>query len=389
LDLVFSCTKTDGKWNKQMLKDRLSMLEQVLIQTGKMDNSLRDAIKALTDINFALDEALIVAITDVKGNITFANENFCRISKYAREELIGQNHRIINSGYHSNVFFRDMWQTIATGQIWRGEIKNKAKDKTLYWMDTIIVPIANELGKPYQYVSFRNEITERKETEAFLRRAESITAVGQMASGLAHEIRNPLAAIQWTLQLLNVQNPEDKARLEAVFSELQRVNNIVSELLVLAKPHETKVLDVQLDDVLALVVNLMNGQARHHHVVLRTEIESTPPVRCDPNQLKQVFMNLIKNAIEATLNGGEVQICIGPIGKDEVRIRVVDQGIGIPEDILVKLGEPFFSTKNKGTGLGIMVCHKIIQDHHGKMNIQSKVNEGTIVDIILPVSGAF
>jgi len=368
-----------------MLSEKLSMLEHALIRAGENDSSLRDAIKELADINIALEEALIVAITDVRGNITFANNRFCEVSKFTRDELIGQNHRIINSGYHSKESFRVMWQTIANGRIWRGEIKNRAKDGTFYWMDTTIVPSLNEAGKPYQYVSFRNEITERKQTEAFLRRAESIASIGEMASGIAHEIRNPLAAIQWTLQLLHLHDSKDKEQLQTVFSELERINSIVGELLVLAKPHETNHQEVYLNDILTVVVNLMNGQAMRQHIVIRTEFESTPRVRCERNQLKQVLINLIKNAIEAMPEGGEISIHAGQFSLNEVRIRVVDNGCGIPEDLIPKLGEPFFSTKDKGTGLGMMVCHKIIQDHGGKMIIQSEVNVGTTIDVILPV----
>lgn len=148
-----------------MLKEKIAILEAALSTLADTEGTVNVALRELADINFALDESLIVAITNVRGTITFANNEFCQISKYSREELIGQNHRIINSGYHSTEFFRDMWKTIANGYIWRGEIKNKGKDGAFYWMDTTIVPSLNKQGKPYQYVSFRNEITSRKLAE--------------------------------------------------------------------------------------------------------------------------------------------------------------------------------------------------------------------------------
>jgi len=131
----------------------------------RADEVLEMAVKELSDYKYALDESAIIAITDQKGIIKHVNENFCRISKYSKDELIGQDHRIINSGYHNKAFIRNLWVTIAGGQIWKGELKNRAKDGSFYWVDTTIVPFLNEKGKPYQYVAIRSDITERKLNE--------------------------------------------------------------------------------------------------------------------------------------------------------------------------------------------------------------------------------
>jgi PAS domain S-box-containing protein len=373
------------------LNEKGKPYQYIAIRTAITDRKiaeehLKETLKENSDIKFALDQASIVTFTNAEGLITSVNDKFCEKSKYSREEIIGKSPSVLNSGLHSKEFFKGLWDTIQSGKVWKGEIRNKAKDGSLYWVDTTIVPFLDKEGKPYQFLTIRNDITERKQTEEILHRQDKLAAVGQLAAGVAHEIRNPLTSMKGYTEFLQLdeKDPERLEFLNIILDEIERVNTIVDDFMVLAKPRAVELEEKNVIPVLKHVLSLLEFEAKKKHVRLHFEhLEEIIQIECDEGRLKQVFLNFIKNGIEAMPSGGD--LIVKTIIQDRnVQISIQDTGVGIPKEKLPQLGEPFFTTKKNGNGLGLMVSFKIIESHNGKVFVESEPNKGTTFNIVLP-----
>lgn len=371
------------------------------------EDILERSLKELADIKFALDQSTIVAITDQRGAINYVNDEFCRISKYSRSELLGQDHRIINSGFHPKDFIRELWTTIASGQVWKGELRNRAKDGSIYWVDTTIVPYLNSEGKPYQYVSIRHEITERKQAEARvleqaaeLQRATQLSFVGELAAGLAHEIKNPLAGIQGAVDILirrRDKNDPEREALEGVRHEVSRIDNTVRALLGRARARLVSVRLTSLTETVAHAVSLAKSQimtavTHGQQVAIEYDHPDDPiTIQIDPGQIEDAVLNLVLNAIEAVDGKGNVRVRVFRANSDSIEeeqaiVEVSDDGHGIREEDLARLFSAFFTTKREGTGLGLPAVKRIARLHGGRVEVRSSVGQGSVFTIHLPVT---
>jgi two-component system CheB/CheR fusion protein len=346
--------------------------------------AMADSLRGLDEIRYALDQAAIVATTDHRGIITYANDKFCEISKYSREELLGQDHRIINSGYHAKPFMRDLWRTIASGQVWRGEIRNRAKDGSFYWVDTTIVPFLDGRGKPRQYLAIRSDITARKTAEAKLREQAALAHLGQLAAVVAHEVRNPLAGLRASLQVLDGRFNEarDHQIVAAMIQRIDALNDKVEDLLFYARPKAPRLQAVDVDGLLREVAQSAQLATAGH--VARVGTSGGPlSVRADPDMLRSALLNLAMNACQAAPDRGvDIQAAAdGPL----CRITIADRGPGIPPDIRERVFEPFFTTRSGGTGLGLAIVKRVLELQDGGVTLKDRNGGGTIAEITLPL----
>jgi len=348
---------------------------------------LQSRTKDLADTNFALDQAAIVATTDPRGKITYVNRKFCDISKYSREELLGQDHRLINSSYHSKEFIRDLWLTIANGRIWRGEIRNRAKDGSIYWVDTTIVPFLDERGKPYQYMAIRYEITDRKRSEERLREQEALARLGQMAAVVAHEVKNPIAGIRGALQVIGSRmaaGTRDKPIIGEIIARLDALNGIVQDLLVFARPRELR---VEPTDLQALIVRTVDHLKRDPSLqALAINVaDQGAVVNVDAEQLQLAVQNVLMNAAQAMNGTGAIRVGIARDGGSWT-ISVADTGPGMPPEVKAKVFEPFFTTRSRGTGLGLPIARRVVEAHGGTIAVDTPASGGTVVSMSLPAT---
>ncbi|MGF6951979.1 PAS domain S-box-containing protein [Neobacillus sp. B4I6] len=346
-------------------------MDQPANNLADLEIELKKSMQELVDIKFALDESSIVAITDSRGMITYVNDQFCHISKYSREELLGQDHRIVNSRYHSKEFFKKMWRTIGSGEVWKGEICNRAKDGTNYWMDTTIVPFLNEKGKPYQYLAIRYEITERKRVE--------------------RELQNMMTTI------INVQE-EERKRLsrnlhdgigQNLYSHLITINRLLAEmdhpLLSQMQTEATQLIEEireiswelrpsVLDD-LGLVPAIRSFLSRYSdHYSIDVYFECVLNRRLNIS-IELTIYRIIQEALTNIRKYAEVTEATVTVREldDIVRVMVEDKGKG-------------FEIKNQSVGVGLFSMDERARSVGGELFISSSPGMGTKLILEVPIT---
>ena len=340
----------------------------------------------LADFKRALDNAAIVAITDVSGRINYVNDTFCTISGYAREELLGQDHRIVNSSYHPKEFIRELWRTIASGRVWHGELRNRAKDGHIYWVDTTIVPFLNERGKPYQYIAIRSDITARKEAEEKLAQQAALARVGQMAAVVAHEVRNPLAGIKGAVQVLMSRRTAGDSELPVmrdIVGRIDSLSDLINDLMLYARPRPPRFSHIELRSVISDAVTIVRRDPAAQSIEILIE-GAAVSASVDDELIRATLLNLVLNAVQAMAGHGRISVTLGQSGNVAV-IQVRDNGPGIPLDIRNQVFEPFFTTKARGGGLGLPIARRTAELHGGSLTLECPEGGGTVVTMTLPL----
>ncbi|MCI0534873.1 MAG: ATP-binding protein [Verrucomicrobiales bacterium] len=371
------------------------------------EEQAKAALNELRDIKAALDAHSIVAITNAAGDITYVNDKFCQISKYCRDELLGQNHRIVNSGCHPKSFFTEMWRTIARGNAWHGEIKNRAKDGSFYWVDTTIFPFLNEARKPVQYIAIRTDITARKaHKERLAQQANELKCANealertnlelqQFVHIMSHDLQTPLRSISGFVQLLKMKYADkldDQANdwIRRTIQATQWMHTLLQDALAYsrvgsqARPFEPISFREVFDDAIALLEGAIRESGGH------VTCDQLPTILGDRLPLTQLMQNLIGNGLK--YHGQDpprVHVSAKRAGSEWV-FSVRDNGIGIApqhhERIFQIFGRLHDRQEHPGTGIGLAVCRRVIHRHEGRIWVESELGQGSDFKFTIPAT---
>ncbi|MCP4042545.1 MAG: PAS domain S-box protein, partial [Gammaproteobacteria bacterium] len=346
----------------------------------------------------------IVLITNRDGMIEYVNPKFTEITGYASAEVIGSSPSFLKSGDTSPNEYRKLWEIISAGKEWRGEFHNRKKNGELYWESAAISAIRNQDGEITNYLAVKEDITERKRLEREveernreLAKTQTLAVMGRMASMIAHDLRNPLSSVKMSMQILGKQadQQQDKKALELrqiALEQIRYMEEILSDMLTYSRPDALKTEWLSIDKLLDMATGLAQKRIAEYGVKVTTHYQpGLPTFPGDANKLRQVFSNLIVNAAQATegmddqapLMSIETMLQLGTSGTS-IQVKISDNGAGFDPEEQDKLFEPFFTTRAKGTGLGLAIVKRIIDQHHGTVELRSRGSRGTNAMVTLP-----
>ncbi|MBL8470843.1 MAG: response regulator [Rhodocyclaceae bacterium] len=382
------------------LKNLVALTGELVHEREAAQIARTRALHALGQQKFALDQHAIVSITDVAGRISYANDKFCAISGYTRGELMGRSHAIVKSGQHPDLFFASMWQTLAQGDVWSGELCNRAKDGRLFWVASTIVPFMDAAGRPEQYISICTDLTDRKLLEENLQEAKNAAesasrAKSEFLANMSHEIRTPMNGIMGMIGLALAGNipPEQHDYLETANASAQALLAVINDILDFSKIEAGK---LNLECVpfaprreLEHMLRPFEQQARERGLRLHCQVAPAVPAQLsgDPIRLRQIVTNLVGNALKFTSAGSvAVRVDVAASGEAEfclLAVAVTDTGIGIAEQHQARIFDAFAQADNSttrrygGTGLGLAISSQLARLMGGDLKVQSALGQGS------------
>ncbi|RTY95871.1 PAS domain S-box protein [Flavobacterium sp. GT3R68] len=385
-----SQNKETEKRESELIIANKELAHQIL-EKEKLSAELTIINRELADYKYAMDESSIIAITDPKGIIKHVNDNFFKISKYSREELIGQDLRIINSGYHPKDYIRNLWKTMANGEIWKGEFRNKAKDKTFYWEDITVIPFLDGQGKPYQYAAIRFDITERKEAERKLKEHLQVleyqnTQLNDFCYIISHNLRGPLVNISMLVDY--IEDSEDEGEQREMVKKMRPVVNKINETFdelveSLQVKHNLKIKYDKLDLKLYFekTLTLLEREITSSHAEIHINISETPVVNFPKKYMKSILFNLISNSLKFKSPDQKPIIKINSKRiKDRIVLSITDNGLGI--DLKMHKKDVFkirkvFHEHPDARGFGLFMIKTQIEAMGGKIWVESTPDKGS------------
>ncbi|MCK4981101.1 MAG: response regulator [Candidatus Delongbacteria bacterium] len=385
------------------LTDIQKELERV---NNEKESIIEDRISEIKRLGVILEQTEEdIIITDIEGNITYVNPAFERITGYPSVEVIGKNPRLLKSGKQSDEVYKEMWNTITNGRVWRGMVINKRKDGTLIEEDSTISPLRNHDNENHGFFAIKRDMTAHNKLERQLRQSQKMEAIGTLAGGIAHDFNNILTAILGYTELAKMELPENhltSSKLSEVLRAGNRAKELVKQILTLSRKTEQELIPVRVDIIINEALRLLRASIPSTIEIIQEINTTSGTVMADPTQIHQIVMNLCTNSYQAMLeNGGS--LCVSLEHKvisefdvekngytikagDYLRLVISDTGVGIPKTEIERIFEPYFTTKRigEGTGLGLAVIDGIVKNINGLISVYSEVGKGTTFHVFLP-----